>query len=135
MRYNPFETLHRSLASAFYHDMPPVIEQHIDWVASKDKGEQVYRTTMRPADMQDVSINMFVQTWSDTSCGFGGFAGQAFTDAYTIVLFREDLQTYYVYIGGRYVYCVEQKQAGFNEFLVDLQHHDIAGKLDCGRYK
>lgn len=46
------------------------------------------------------------QSWPDTSLGFGGMAGQAFTGAQTVVVeFPYDKEVY-VYHGGQFAYHV-----------------------------
>ncbi len=49
----------------------------------------------------------FNQQFSDTSCGFGGMAGQAFTDAPVIVVFRYRNGEAVVFVGGRFAYVVK----------------------------
>lgn len=71
------------------------------------------------------------QTWSDTSIGFGGIAGQAFTQAYTTVVIC-DLTSAAVYFGGRKAYVIER----VNEFFMgDLNTHSMVEVARAGRYR
>lgn len=47
------------------------------------------------------------QGWSNTSCGFGGIAGQAFTTAQTVIASGED-DAVLVYHRGKFAYEVEK---------------------------
>ncbi len=71
----------------------------------------------------------FNQTFSDTSCGFGGMAGQAFTTAPVVVIFREHLGQAAVFVGGRFAYVVEPnehpKLAENFWALLDVKHRTI----------
>lgn len=62
------------------------------------------------------------QTWSSTSCGFGGVAGQAITTAQTVVIMYEGNGAY-VYHHGRFAYKLhldDRRTKDFaNKFLVD----------------
>ncbi len=54
----------------------------------------------------DICWYSWPQSWPDTSCGFGGPAGQSFVSAQTLVvefLFDKEM---YVYHDGRYAYHV-----------------------------
>ena len=46
-------------------------------------------------------LAMFPEFHSDTSCGFGGLAGQSITSAYTIILQEERYGYYQVLVNGR----------------------------------
>lgn len=134
----PFEVLHRSLADALHVRINKIIYQHKNWSESKKQGVDVYEQKTRPAYLEDVSIDMFEQTWSDTSLGFGGMAGQAFTSAYTVVLFCMEMQHYYVYHGGRHAYTVNvhlQSEEGRRKFMSDLAGRCLVGSMDQVKYK
>ena len=135
---SPFEVLHHSLADAFHVRIGNISYRHKNWSESKKQGVDVYEQKTRPVFMQDVSIDMFEQTWSDTSLGFGGIAGQAFTSAYTVVLFCSETQHYYVYHGGRYAYKVNvnlQSEKGRKAFSDDLAGRCLVGYMDQAKYK
>jgi hypothetical protein len=59
----------------------------------------------------DLVVGIWPQTWGDTSCGFGGFAGQAITSAFTVVI--ENDNGYHVFIDGRYAYTVKRPNEMF----------------------
>lgn len=73
-------------------------------------------------------IIVFSQTWPDTSCGFGGRAGQSFTSVFTTVLLSSE--GYIVFIGGRYAYTVKNPS---DKFLNDLQYRYLKGACDKKR--
>lgn len=76
--------------------------------------------------IEDVIV--FPQTWSDTSCGFGGLAGASLTSAFTTVLLSSE--GYIVFIGGRYAYTVKKPS---DKFLNDLQCRCLKGACDKKR--
>jgi hypothetical protein len=130
----PFETLHQSLASALYKDLSDIVYNLKNWEASKKQAEPVFVEKKRRPEMRDVEVDMFVQTWSDTSLGFGGVAGQAFTSAYTVVVFCLDTEQYAVYHGGQFAYIVDASKTN-ESFRNDLNNRCLAGRMDMGRYK
>jgi hypothetical protein len=73
-------------------------------------------------------IIVFSQTWPDTSCGFGGMAGQSFTNAFTTVIVSSE--GYIVFIRGRYAYTVKNPT---DKFINDLLCHSIRGACDKNR--
>jgi hypothetical protein len=54
------------------------------------------------------------QTWGNTACGFGGIAGQAFTDAQTVIASGSS-DSVLVYHAGRFAYEVKQPTEKFWE--------------------
>lgn len=135
---SPFETLHKSLAQATERNLSDISYRQKKWAESKEKGEDVFETVRRRPYMSDVEVDMFVQTWSDTSCGFGGMAGQAFTSAYTVVVFCEMTSDYAVYHAGQFAYRInhnERTDEGYDRFKEDLAGHCLAGRIDQMRYK
>jgi hypothetical protein len=134
----PFEILHHSLADALHVRIGNISYQYKNWYESKKQGVDVYEQKTRPAYIGDVSIDMFEQTWSDTSLGFGGVAGQAFTSAYTVVLFCAETQHYYVYHGGRHAYTVNvllQSEKGRKAFGDDLAGRCLVGCTNQAKYR
>lgn len=131
---SPFDTLHRSLASAISKDLDDIKYQSKDWEASKKQDEPVFVEKTRRPELRDVEIDMFVQTWSDTSLGFGGVAGQAFTSAYTVVVLC-DYNEWAVYHGGQFAYKIRSNDSGFNKFREDLANRCLVGRMDMRRYK
>ncbi len=112
-----------AIEAALAADLPEV--QHTFW-----RDGQVVTEMGRPYE-DDVEIYAFAQSWSDTSLGFGGVAGQAFTSAYTTVV--TDHRVAFVYIGGRRAYAVEVTA----EFMDDVYRANVRGKADrpFERYK
>lgn len=67
------------------------------------------------------------QVWGDTSCGFGGIAGQAITSAQTLVfevMGKDYNPSFYVYHAYRYAYHVTNPSLEFKE---DMQANSLAG--------
>lgn len=58
-----------------------------------------------------VSMISFPQTWSNTACGHGGMAGQAFTTAQTVVVHNEKEAV--VYLAWKFAYRVDQPGKSF----------------------
>ena len=77
-------------------------------------------------------IEVFTQLWGDTSCGFGGFAGQAMTNAFTILLYDDENNQVHVFINGRFAYTVYEPT---QEFDKDVLNKCIAGKGSGRRAK
>ena len=90
------------------------------------RGIRVVRKTKRPwTDACDVT--MFQQSWPNTSCGYdaqSGIAGQAFTNAYTVIVRCEHTGCAAVYFGGgRLAYLVPvEKQDESWRAAVSAQH-------------
>ena len=58
--------------------------------------------------VDNFELYTFEQLWPDTSCGFGGIAGQAFTSARTYVFIPViGNQKCFVYIGSKLAYKVD----------------------------
>jgi hypothetical protein len=68
-------------------------------------------------DLEHLSLRSWPQTWSDTSLGFGGIAGQAISTAQTILLEDEEKGIAHVYHGGRYAYTCKCDE-GYREHLL-----------------
>jgi hypothetical protein len=136
--YNPFESLHSSLAHAIHVALPDITYTRKDWTESKKQGADVYVSETQRPTLHDVTVEMFDQTWSDTSCGFGGMAGQAFTSAYTVVVLCDATLHYAVYHNQRFAYLIDarnQSESGRLKFLKDLSERNLAGKMDWSKYK
>ena len=65
-------------------------------------------------NLSQCSIQVFEQTWGDTSCGFGGWAGQSMTKAFTIIFTDYHNGKIHVFIDGRHAYTVQRPT---DEFL------------------
>ena len=113
-----------AIAAALEADLPEI--EH-----SFFRGGKIVKEMGRPTQ-HDVEIYAFPQSWSDTSLGFGGMAGQAFTSAYTTVVISE-LRHAVVYIGGRRAYKVEVT----GEFMDDVRSGIVRGIVErpSQRYK
>lgn len=76
-------------------------------------------------------FRMFVQSWSDTSLGFGGIAGQAFTDGTVVVCWRLPGAEAVVYIGGRLAYSVHKDDPRRDSFWNTLKRdRPVMGAAD-----
>jgi len=115
---NPVEDLSHSLAHAIYAGFPEYESQERDF-SIRDQVALI--TKLRKHQHQDIVVRaMFVQTWNSTALGFGGIGGQAFTDAYTIILESKHGKGFCVYFGDQFAYRVENPNPTFFE--------DIASK-------
>ena len=89
--------------------------------------------------MPHTSVDLFLQTWPDTSCGLStgfSFAGQMLTEEYTSVFelrcvysdTSEEALVYYVFFGNKLAYCVRNPNAKFFEDLKNRNMVAVAGK-------
>lgn len=76
-------------------------------------------------------VAIFPQTWGDTSCGFGGMAGQAMTTAFTVVFFCPKSDSFLVFIAGQFAYSVKTNNEKFKK---DLSQMSVKGKTSKGYY-
>jgi hypothetical protein len=107
---NPVETLASALYRALAVDLPEIEYEYKKPGSNKDgKGWATEMRKRRP-DMRDVRVFHFMQGWENTAIGLDvscPWAGQAFTDAYTTVVFEARYGNYAaVYFGGRLAYVV-----------------------------
>lgn len=70
------------------------------------------------------------QTWPTTACGFGGIAGQGFTQATTTVVTSEKTKAVVVFHNDRLAYIIEEPTP---RFLSDLSGKALAGKARLPR--
>lgn len=70
---------------------------------------------------EPLDFMMFVQSWSDTSLGFGGLAGQAFTDGTVVVCWRQAGHDAAVFVGGRLAYVVQDDDPRRADFWLQLR--------------
>ena len=81
--------------------------------------------------VNDFEIHIFQQTWGDTSCGFGGMAGQSMTTENTYVFIPVNVnQKCFVYFGSRFAYTADPVQ----EFWDDLEHEQMVAVWKKGKY-
>jgi hypothetical protein len=107
MRNSPFDALHEAMAAAVHCDMPDVEYEQRTWPSAVKNTEYLKKVVitknLRRPYASELEIHMFVQTWSNTALGYdyppGGIAGQAFTDAYTVIVTLGN--TICVYFGDR----------------------------------
>ena len=59
--------------------------------------------------ISDLDMIAYVASFGDTSCGFGGFAGQAMTSALVTVI-GEPVNDLVVHVGGRFAYHVRRPE-------------------------
>ena len=89
-----------------------------------------YSNGERP-NVSDFEVRIFEQTWGDTSCGFGGMAGQAMTTENTYVFVPIGVnQKCFVYFGSRFAYAVDPTQ----EFWDVLKHEQMGADWQEGQY-
>ncbi len=124
---NPIETLAASLHAGCLRDLPDIEYRDRDWEAhrkfmnglsneekvalhakEKETGqvEGPFVEKIRRPSPHDCEVVMFPQTWGSTALGFGGVGGQAFTNAYTVVVECARAGAKAVYFGGRFAYLV-----------------------------
>lgn len=60
-------------------------------------------------DLYGCELYAFPQTWSNTSCGHGGMAGQAFTTAMTYAIVDHDASMCWVYTRGEFLYTMTDR--------------------------
>jgi hypothetical protein len=77
---------------------------------------------------EDIPISCWEQTWSDTSCGFGGTAVQVLTIAQTFVIINHRTADYFVYHNGQYAYTVTR--GGTAHFRGDYECQHLLGASD-----
>lgn len=94
--------------------------------------DQVMTRVEEKPGMDDIDVYLFPQTWANTSCGFGGVSGQAFTRSTTIVVMLEDHSAACVYFSGRFAYMVSPVT---REFLIDLGSFNMAEVSRRSKYR
>ncbi len=113
-----------AIERALISDLPDVEEKRRKPGSQPGPDAEMMTVKRRPY-RHEVEIYAFPQSWSDTSLGFGGMAGQAFTSAYTTVVISDHLHAA-VYVGGRLAYLAEVT----NEFMDDVSNHRMLGVCD-----
>lgn len=73
----------------------------------------------------------WIQSWGDTSCGFGGVAGQSFTDS-TVATFSYG-EGIAVFIAGRLAYVVHPEDPRRDKFLAGSKERHVPGAADWQR--
>ncbi len=82
--------------------------------------------------VSDFELETFVQTWGNTSGGFGGFGGSAMTSqrTYVFVPMYDDGEKCLVFFGSRFAY----KADCCDKFKEDLYKRQISGVAGSGKY-
>lgn len=90
----------------------------------EDARPRLQRVFDIPKD-EEMVVYMFPQIWGNTAIGFGGIAGQAFTTAYTIVVYgpKEDVC---VYFGGRFAYYIKITNDVFDQDMSNNKMKKVA---------
>jgi hypothetical protein len=69
----------------------------------------------------------FVQTWSSTALGFGGWGGSSMTSAITTIVYRDEIKEhipiFYVFFGGSFAYAIKNPN---QKFFEDMEREDMA---------
>jgi hypothetical protein len=88
-------------------------------------------STERPT-IDSFTLYTFEQLWSDTTCGFGGIGGQAFTSA-RIYVFVPIIgnQKCFIYIGDKFAYKADWCDA----LKEDIDNHNIESVARSSRYR
>ncbi len=111
------QSLELQSLTAFLAMMTRVLQDAMSRLASIATVGEVSDGTEAPSltvsAFSDLTVSSFRQTWSDSSCGFGGIALQALTDAQTVVIGRTDGSCVVVYIRGEFAYRVDQPSEAF----------------------
>lgn len=68
---------------------------------------------------------VFPQTWGSTSLGFGGFGGQAITEAYTVVMIDRVSGIAGVFFNERLAYAIEKPNEKFYEDLHNFNMKEV----------
>ena len=113
--------------------------RHLEYLAWNEV-EKILREQKRKILAPHTSVDLFLQTWPDTSCGLSTnpsyFAGQMLTDEYTSVFelrwvysdTLEEALVYYVFFGNELAYCIRNPNAKFFEDLKNRNMAAVAGK-------
>lgn len=99
--------------------------------------EERFRNILKETDWADnvkypeFEVRVFLQTWGSTALGFGGIGGQAFTSAYTTVIWDEQIG-YGVFFAGCFAYAIREPNDLFFEHLLSGRMESVAR---CGVYR
>ena len=74
----------------------------------------------------------FPEQWGSTALGFGGLAGQAFTEAQTIVVFDDMYYRAAVYWAGRFAYTIDKANPKFEEWIEKFHSGSTMSKYLLG---
>lgn len=133
---SPLESLHKSIAHAMFEGFPDFHYEDRDHKHYFETKKTRMIQKSRKHNTDDVIVYaMFAQTWSSTALGFGGLGGQAFTDAYTIVLRSALDGSYCVYFGGRFAYRVNRPNELFFEDVKRMRMEEVKTVVELKKYE
>lgn len=77
-----------------------------------------------------LQMRSWIQSWSNTSCGFGGFAGQGFTDALVVVAWYGPISdaNLVVSVGGSLAYVVKKEDPRHADFHLQIEGCCVPGQ-------
>ena len=114
--------------------------KHLECLAWAE-AEKILSEQKRKIWAAHTSVDLFLQTWPDTSCGLTGFsfAGQMLTEEYTSVFelrwvysdTSEEARVYCVFFGNKLAYCARNPNAKFFE---DLKNRNMVAVADKNKY-
>jgi hypothetical protein len=126
------------MAAAIHRDLSDVT--YTSTVSEYTNGSFVRKPILknRRPNNWELSVIMFPQTWSDTSLGYGGVAGQAFTTDYTIIISYNATESC-VYFGssGALAYKInhrEQSPEGRKQWEKDISCQEMAAVHTFEKY-
>lgn len=93
---------------AFIAMMKSVLEDAMIRLAQRDTGQPT-----ELVEFSQLAMHSFRQTWPDASCGFGGIAAQALTDAQTVVAHWDVGDIAAVYIHSEFAYLIAHPNQAF----------------------
>jgi len=112
--------------------------EHLAWAET----ERILSEQKQKIWAAHTSVDLFLQTWPDTSCGLStgfSFAGQMLTEEYTSVFelrwvysdTSEEARVYCVFFGNKLAYCARNPNAKFFE---DLKNRNMVAVADKNKY-
>lgn len=122
---NPVGPFSLSYCAALLVDLDNVMEEQFHYTRETGRPGTTRVSTgeflpRRPQAHECLKLGAFDQTWPNTACGFAGVAGQAFTNALTVVV-EGPLGYVCVYFGGRLAYHIGKPNSRFFEDLAKRQ--------------
>lgn len=136
---SPFDSLYSAMAAAIHRDLNDV--EYTSTVSEYKNGLCIHKPVLknRRPNHWELSVVMFPQTWSDTSLGYDGVAGRAFTTDYTVIISYNNIEScVYFGSGGTLVYKInhtEQTREGREKWQKDISNREMASAAASGKYK
>lgn len=126
---SPIDAVADSIYSALYKDFDEIEYDY------RKPGTQETEKRTRRLRIDEMEVIMFPQTWSDTSLGFGGMAGQAMSAAYTVIVTSRISSECLVYVGGRLAHKASRKfQTGYKLLQEDIAAQSVKGGAQRNAY-